>query len=418
MKSNEASGRIPSLRAAITGIGLTIVAAGLLLAPASSAEVPAQGSAKMVLGSGQSAKALSKARVKITSVNADTPVPLSKGRVQLSFPVRDVSVAEDRSVVSLVGSLVFSKGKKRVTVGQLSMVSRDDGTVVRGRLGGSVTTVLRAGGPAEVNTQVGTVAIAGRTASLSKSTARSLARKFKIRKLPASKLGNASTTDIQAAFSDPYGELCNLPATSKTAGDLPRPTLDPEIDNPTTATGAAIPWGIRSGLRSYLAGIGPQGLIQSEGATVGPASGVPPFAPSGFTWPFASGKFNSASTATGTDQAVISGSGTILLCHKTQFRVNLSNPAIVIDGLKAQLVFDVDTNVLGNWIPTQRVAVANLITSEVTPTRGPDSITWTNVPVSLTEAGSEALRLYVVPSPFRYQAGQLLEAITFTVSTS
>jgi hypothetical protein len=280
--------------------------------------------------------------------------------------------------------------------------------------------VFKAGLPAEVNPQVGTVAMSGRTTSLTPGAARTLAGKFKIGKLPASKVGTSSTTDVQAGFADPYAELCDLPATSKTAGDLPKPSLDPVIENPTTAAGQDIPWGVRDGLRSYLAGIGAAGVMLGEGATVGPAAQTPPFAPTGFTWPFASGKFNSASTTVGTDQAVIEGSGTIVMCHKTQFRVNLSNPAIVIDGLKAQLVFDVDTNVLGNWIPTQRVALANLVTSDAAVVRTQDdsSISWTDVPVSLTEAGSDALRLSVIPSPFRYQAGQLLKAITFTASAS
>jgi len=93
--------------------------------------------------------------------------------------------------------------------------------------------------------------------------------------------------------------------------------------------------------------------------------------------------------------------------------------------LEAQLVFDVDTSVNVNpseskvdWIPNQRVVLANLVTSEATRTQTASSITWANMPVILTEAGSEVLRLAPFSPTFRYQAGQALQTIGFTVTSA
>ena len=408
-----------AFRTKVIGLGFALIAlaVGPLSAPAASAEEPPRGATTVLLGAGRSADALGGAGVKISGAGAAVTTSASRGRVWVETPVTDVSVTAERSVVSLAGSLVFSKGAKRITAGRLSVVVRGTDTTVRGQLGGSVISIFTVKGPAEVDQQVGTVEFTGSGTRLTPGAAHVLAKRFRIAKLPAARMGS-SWTYAQAAFEDPYGELCSLPATSKTAGDLPEAKLSPEIANPTTAAGQAISWGFRDQFRSYLHFLpGGQGVMQGfEGGSVN-AGTTPPFVPTGFTWTFDSGQFNASSTAVATDQAVLSGSGTIVLCHKTQFRVSLSNPSIVIDGLKAQLVFDVDTNVLGNWIPTQRIALADLITSEGTRTQDANSITWTNVPVSLTEAGSDSLRLAQFSPTFRYQAGQLLKAITFTVSS-
>lgn len=405
------------LRSALTGLGIAFLGAGIFFAPAAWAGEPPRGATTMLLGAGKSAEALAGAGVKISGSGAAVTTAASRGRVWVEAPVKDVTVSTERSVVSLAGSLVFSKGSKRAVVGQLSVAVRDDQTTVRGRLGGSAVSLFTVNGPAEVDPQVGTVEFTGSGTRLTPGAARTLARRFGIVSLPAARMGS-SWTYAQAAFEDPYGELCSLPATSKTAGNLPEARPAPAIGNPTPASGQAISWGFRDQFRSYLHFLpGGQGVMQGfEGGSVTPGS-TPPFVPLGFNWTFRSGEFDAGSTSVATDRAVLEGSGTIVLCHKTQFRVNLSNPAIVIDGLKAQLVFDVDSNVLGNWIPTQRIALADLITSEGTRTQDAGSITWTNVPVSLTEAGSDALRLAPFSPTFRYQAGQLLKALTFTVTS-
>ena len=390
-----------------------------------SAAVGPQGSATLDLGSGKAGKALSDARVLISATGAAVPTKLSKGRVRVQAPASDVSVSGDRGVITLAGSLVFSRGTERLVIGRLSVVSGADASVVKGRIGKKTVSLFKTGGPAELDDQVGTVAVTGRPTDLTPVAAREIASRFGIDRLPASRVGTSSASG-QAAFEDPYGTLCGLQATSKTAGTVQEAGTPPEFEGATAATGLDISWGFRSGFRNYLFFLpGAQGVIQAfDGSSVIP-NPVPGLAPTGFKWPYLTGRFNQASTGVATDQVVLEGSGTIVLCHKGQFRVNLSNPTIVIDGLKAQLVFDVDTSVNVNpaeskvdWIPNQRVVLANLVTSEATRTQTASSITWANVPVILTEAGSEVLRLAPFSPTFRYQAGQALQTIGFSVTSA
>lgn len=390
-----------------------------------TAAVGPQGSATMDLGSGKAAKALADAGVRISATGAAIPTPLSKGRVRVQAPANDVSVEGDRGVITLAGSLVFSRGTERLVIGRLSVVSGGDASVVKARIGKKTVPLFRTGGPAGLDDQVGTISLTGRPTGLTPAAAREIASRFGIDRLPASRVGTSSASG-QTAFEDPYGTLCGLQATSKTAGTLPEAATPPEFEGATAATGLDISWGFRSGFRNYLFFLpGGQGVMQAfDGSSVIP-NAVPGQAPTGFKWPYLTGRFNPASTGAATDQVVLEGSGTIVLCHKGQFRVSLSNPTIVIDGLKAQLVFDVDTSVNVNpaeskvdWIPTQRVVLANLVTSEATRTQTAGSITWANMPVILTEAGSEVLRLAPFSPTFRYQAGQALQTIGFTVTST
>ncbi len=390
-----------------------------------SAAVGPQGSATMDLGSGKAARALSDAGVRISATGAAVPTQLSKGRVRIQAPAKDVSVTGDRGVITLAGSLVFSRGTERLVIGRLSVVSGTDASVVKGRIGKKTVSLFKTGGPAELDDQVGTVALDGRATGLTPVAAREIASRFGIDRLPASRVGTSSASG-QAAFEDPYGSLCELQATSKTAGTLQEAGTPPEFEGATAATGLDISWGFRSSFRNYLFFLpGAQGVMQAaDGSSVIP-NPVPGLAPTGFKWPYVAGRFNASSTGVASDQVVLEGSGTIVLCHKGQFRVNLSNPTIMIDGLKAQLVFDVDTSVNVNpaeskvdWIPTQRVVLANLVTSEGTRTQTADTITWANMPVILTETGSEVLRLAPFSPTFRYQAGQALQTIGFSVTSA
>ncbi|MFM8889324.1 MAG: HtaA domain-containing protein [Solirubrobacterales bacterium] len=416
------TGRAPM---GLLAVGMALVGMLGLSGSAAAAVVGPQGSATMDLGSGKAAKALTDAGIRISATGAAIPTQLSKGRVRIEAPANDVSVTGDRGVITLAGSLVFFRGSERLVIGRLSVVSGNDASAVKGRIGKKTVSLFKTGGPAELDDQVGTVALAGRATGLSPAAAREIASRFGIDRLPASRVGTSSASG-QAAFEDPYGTLCGLQATSKTAGTLQEAGSPPEFEGATAATGLDISWGFRSGFRNYLFYLPEaQGVMQAfDGSSVIP-NPVPGLAPTGFKWPYLTGRFNQASTGVATDQVVLEGSGTIVLCHKGQFRVNLSKPTIVIDGLKAQLVFDVDTSVNVNpaeskvdWIPNQRVVLANLVTSEATRTQTASSITWANVPVILTEAGSEVLRLAPFSPTFRYQAGQALQTIGFTVTSA
>lgn len=397
----------------------------LVAARPATAEVGAQGSAEVVLGEGPSGKALVSAGTRISAGGAASATALSGDRTKVTLPVQAIYVPADdltgRTTVSLAGSIVFGRQGRKVHFRQLELVSTADESFVRATVGESRFRALILGPAAKVDRRVGTVSLSGRSSALGERAATLLSNRLGLGGLAAARAGQ-TTLASQAAFEDPYAETCQLPATSKVPGDLTEAPLPGPIDGGTTATGNGISWGLRSGLRNYLFFLPEgQGVMQGidGGALVPPLAPPPaPQTPSGFSFPFESGSWDLGEEAAGDERVLLEGSGSILLCHKTQFRILLSNPKIVIDGFDAGLLFDVDTNVLGEWIPQARVRLANLVTSTATFQQVDGTATWTNVPVVLTDEGSKALRLAPFSPTFRYQAGQSLESMSFTLSSA
>jgi len=400
---------------------LVILTCGALfgLSPAAHAEgVGAKGTVALQLGSGTSGKALGSGKVRIRAGAPAISKALSGGRVEVVPPVLGV-VTGSRSTVRLGGTIEFNRGSRKVVFRQLEFVSTSDESFIRATVRGKQLKAFQLGRSANVDRQVGTVALAGRNTKLTNRAASEIKRGTKLLRLPASQIGKA-TVQAQSGFEDPYAATCDLPATTKVAGKVGISKVPAPITGGTVAVGDAVSWGLRGAFRNYISGLSqldpPQGVIQGvDGGIVQPgfAPGAPP---AGFTFPFRDGAWDLGDEGAGDDQVRLNGSGAILLCHKTQFRILLSNPTIAVDGFDARLIFDIDTNVLGDWIPTQKVKLADLVTSEGTFSDTEDSVTWTNVPVALTEAGSAALRLAPFSPTFRFQAGQRLDPITFTLS--
>jgi hypothetical protein len=118
---------------------------------------------------------------------------------------------------------------------------------------------------------------------------------------------------------------------------------------------------------------------------------------------------------------VIDGGGEVVLCNSPHgFRIVLSNPTVTIDGVDSRLTVDVDTNMSGVHTPTQRVDLATLDIAAADPfyNDNAQTVTWSDLPVTLTAAGSEALALCASsPGPCSYEAGDQLEPLTVTAST-
>ncbi len=403
-------------RHAVSIVALAGLAAGLLLTtPSATASTPAQGEARFDFSGPKKVRVLAGGIATSSVVN---------GQVRVEMPVTEVSTGSSRSVTRLGGTISFVRGERRQILSQLRVVSTPvQGSFVTARVGNQDSRIraFTIAGQTEVDPQVGTMKFRGRVMRLTGDLAGRLQAKLELMEGPAAKVGKA-TLDSQAGFEDPYATTCSLPATSKVAGTLPVAPDPSPVDPGTTAVGDSIFWGIRSALRNYLFFLpGGQGVMQGiDGGVVVPPVAPPPApqTPLGFSFPFADGAWNLGEEGLVDDRVVLNGSGSILLCHQTQFRILLSRPSIVINGLRARLLFDVDTNVLGEWIPTQRVKVAQLVTSEGSFSETVASVTWTNVPVILTAAGSDALRLAPFSPTFRYQAGQALEPITFTLTST
>lgn len=390
--------------------------------PAGAAGVGPEGSAGITFG-----QELSKSGVRVGAGGAASASPLSGNRTKVTLPVSAVLIPPtdpiERVAVSVDGSITFGRKGRQVAFRSLKLISsaaRNESSI-NATVGGSTFPAFLLGEAATVDDRVGTVSLAGRPASLTKRAAKVLSDRLGLAKLRAAKVGTAALSS-QAAFEDPYAETCQLPATSKVTGDLPVAPLPEPIAGGVTATGNGITWGIRSGLRSYLFFLPDgQGVMQGiDGGQVVPNPAPPPAppVPTGFSFPFSNGSWDLGEETAGDEKVLLEGSGSILLCHKTQFRILLSNPKIVIDGFDARMIVDVDTNVLGEWFPRTRVRLANLVTSTATFQQVDGTATWTGVPVVLTETGSKALRLAPFSPTFRYQAGQSLESINFTLTST
>ncbi len=440
-------GRTPGRYVAALASILGLAAGTLLFAPAAPAQVPTQGELSISFArpaNSGAAGLLGNGGLRVLAGGSATSSAVNGG-VRIEMPATQVSGGSAQAVTRVRGTISFVRGDRRLVLSQLRVLSGHDltefpasggdfgqprvasgklkGTFITARLGNRNSRIraFAVQGRAAVDAQVGTMRLRGRVTRLTGALAGRLQRKLDPPRRLATRIGK-STLDSQAAFEDPYGATCELPATSKVAGTLPTAPDPQPVEPGTTAVGDGIFWGIRSGLRNYLYFLpGAQGVMEGiDGGVVVPNPAPPPAppVPIGYAFPFADGAWDLGEEGAGDDRVVLNGSGSILLCHKTQFRILLSKPSIVINGFKARMVFDVDTNVLGEWIPTQRVKLAQLVTTEGSFSETADSATWEDVPVVLTAAGSDALRLAPFSPTFRYQAGQALESISFTLTSS
>ncbi len=401
-----------------------------LIAPPATASVPADGALTISFNRPQNGGGASVGRnaplgslVRIQAGGSATSTG-GANSVEVRMPVTGVSVGSNRSVTRVGGTLIFNRGDRRQVLSQVRVVSAPlKGTFVTARIGNADSRIraFTVQGLASTDRQVGTMRFRKRITRLTGGLSSRLVSRLDLRSRPSARTGRARLA-AQGPFEDPYSATCDLPATSKVAGTLPTAPDPSPVQPGTTAVGDGIFWGLRSGLRNYLYFLPEaQGVMQGvDGGVVVPNPAPPPAppVPIGFAFPFADGAWDLGEEGAADDRAVLNGSGSILLCHKTQFRILLSKPSIVINGFRARLVFDVDTNVLGEWIPTQRVKLAQLVTTEGSFSETGESATWSDVPVVLTAAGSDALRLAPFSPTFRYQAGQALESISFTLTST
>ncbi len=222
---------------------------------------------------------------------------------------------------------------------------------------------------------------------------------------------------------DPYAQQCALKVKSKVAGSAAGPAPAPTLSSPVALNGGKIEWGFSGDLRFYVVQISGGALVP-----IAPAEVLNPPLPApqigAFRFPAGSGSFaiNSADDDSD-DQAIVNGQGEVVLCNSPHgFRVTLSHPTVTIDGADSRLTVDVDTNMSGIWTPTQRVDLATLDLDDASPfyNENAKTVTWTDLPVSLTEAGAQALQLCDPhnPGPCDYEEGDALDPLTVTASTA
>ena len=223
------------------------------------------------------------------------------------------------------------------------------------------------------------------------------------------------------AIVDPYAQQCALKVKSKASGSAAGPAPAPVLSGPTAVSGGKVDWGFSGDLRFYVVTISGGSLVPIAPAEVlNPPLPAPQIGP--FRFPAGSGELaiNDPSDDSD-DQAVVNGQGEVVLCNSPHgFRVTLSHPTVTIDGANSRLTVDVDTNMSGTWTPTQRVDLATLDPDGVSPfyNENAKSVTWADLPVSLTAAGEQALQLCDphVPGPCDYEEGDPLDPLTVTTS--
>jgi hypothetical protein len=415
---------IPALTAAPKGFaGLPVLAALILftlfyaispgVGPAVAQEV--SGSARLTLGSGKAGSSLVRQKVRFSARSGATWRSLRGGRIRTSHPVSKLGIGSGADL-GVRGVIQFTRGKRKATAGNFRLRLRPGGGSVRANLGKKKVKLFTVSGPVAIDPEAGTVGVKGRTLSLTGKAAGVLRKRLGLKRLKAGPVGSLGIdgriipVDPPPTELDPYFDRCGLSATGEATGDLPAFKDLPAITDPLDVVGNGVSWGIRESFRNYV-GFGGSifGLEGATAVTVAPSPAV-----QGFDFSHAPGSYSANDPADLTDdQAIVNGTGTALFCKAGNFfRIAISNPTVVIDGEDSRIIADVDTNFRGTWTPAQRIDFATLDLDAITPfyNRSGAEVTWSDVPVTLTDAGSQA---FCDPegSCF-YQAGEQLDPIT------
>lgn len=377
-----------------------------------AAAVAPSGSASTTLGYGSAGQALKRAGVSVSAVAPSTQTKLSGRRVKVNSALSAISGASE---FSFRGGLRLSKGKRSIVLRQVTANtawSRITATVA----GKRIAFFLVDANP-QVNETAGTLKITGGKLRLTAGSAKLIKSKLRVKRLPAARVGGLAA-DVTFAFEDPYLTQCGLAATSRTVGTVPDAGPVPDLTSTGFAVGApGITWGFKSSFNGYVNGIG---LIAGlDGATVNRVPMTPPqVPPTGFTFPNAQGAYQVNGSGTADDRAYLNGSGGVMYCNQAHgFRIVISNPTVVIDGESSRLIADVDTNISGDWMPTQRVDFASLAVGSAVVTGTAPNFTWATIPATLSQTGADALRLCEVnvpgaPPGCLYPAGTVLNSLT------
>jgi hypothetical protein len=371
------------------------------------------GSFSFTLGYGPSGKALKKAGVRISAISPSTQQNLNGKRVRIES---SLLASSSKSEFSLSGGIRFNKGKRRVVARKVS-VNAETGRVMA-TVGGKRMAFFLSNPDPQLDEAAGTLTIRGAKLRMTAGSAKLIRTKLRIKRLPAAQVGGLAGK-VTFPFEDPYVAQCGVGATSQMIGNLPEAAPLPVLSNAKDLVGpGSLSWGFKSSFRNYII-FGASGSLQAVApATVQP--GVP--VASGFTFPVDGGQYAANNPIdTSDDQAIIPGTGTALLCATGHnFRVTVSNPTVVIDGDNSRIVADVDTNLSGVWTPTQRVDLADLDLTGVTPffNRSGSEVSWGELSATFTEAGANAICGTGEQTACSYVAGTEMDPVEVSVKTA
>lgn len=150
-----------------------------------------------------------------------------------------------------------------------------------------------------------------------------------------------------------------------------------------TVSDASLVWGFKETFRAYIDG----SIANGEWTTDGDVSYETPV----FTWAAGTG---GADLEEGALDVQYSGS-VRFTGHGGALDTTVANPRVVVDGDSAVLLLDVTgTTQAGDVVEATAVEFAELDLSGVDAARDGDTVTWADVPATLTAAGAEAFGTY------------------------
>jgi|GEM_PF-1145048 len=310
----------------------------------------------------------------------------------------------------IAGGIKLTSGKRQVKVTGLTVSIYAKRAVVRGKLKGKTINVFKATGKAKLDKSGRTAKLNGAKLVFTAKAAKQVRKALKLKKSPKGKLGafslnlkvksdkpvdpcEADPNADDCEIVDPYLARCDVDAVVKVSGSITPAGALPEFTSDAGATGPAeLGWGFKSSFRNYITKIAGGSIFALDGAST--TGAAPTY--SGFEFPASGFRYTDNGTPANLtdDKAVLEGTGTALFCNKPHgFRVAISNPTIVIDGSDSRIDADVDNNLSGNWIPTQRVTIASLDVSKVSRMNGETGSVeqWIDAPATLTAEGSQAV---------------------------
>ena len=377
-----------------------------------AAAVGPSGSFSLTLSYGNAGQALKRAGVSVSAVAPSTQTKLSGRRVKVNSALSAISAASE---FSLRGGLRFSKGKRSIVLRQMTLLT-DSGRITASVAGKRIAFFLVDANP-QVNETAGTLKIIADKLRLTAGSAKLIKSKLRVDRIPATQVGGFAA-DVTFAFEDPYFAQCGLAALSRSVGTVPEAGPVPDLTGTGLAVGApGITWGFKSSFNGYINGIGL--IVGLDGTTVNRVPMAPPqVPPTGFTFPNAQGAYQVNGPGNADDRAYLNGTGGVMYCNAAHgFRIVISNPTVVIDGGSSRLIADIDTNISGDWMPTQRVDLADLAVGSAVVTGTAPNVTWATIPATLSQTGADALRLCEVnvpgaPPGCLYPAGTVLSSLT------
>lgn len=330
------------------------------------------------------------------------------------------------SGLQAAGGIKLTNGKRSLQIRGLRLSVNKDLAVVRGNIAGAKNIVVfTAPGTGTFGTDPKSMKFSGGKLVFPGSVAKKVKNRLRLKKAPTGLLGSLN---VKAALLDQYDAQCGVPVNSVVDTSWTDATALPTLSSPATisATGS-LPWGFKSSFRGYVNGVmigdgsDPARSAKAMQALDGAVETAPDSFGASFAFPVSGGEFaKNESADPADDQAVINTTGTALICNSTHmFWVSITDPTIVIDGANSRIVATISENINGGgmfgaagpWETPQRVDLATLDLSAVTPTYGSGTVTWSAIPATLSATASPFATYPQGPGPVA------LDPVTVTVTT-